>query len=330
MRRCSWRQTAALGWFARFSSEIVIAAVLTTVVVSTGGFLGAEAMSGPVIGQFEIKTLDVELGGIELQSQNAWFLGNPARQVEPHDGRFLGDGNTISRQRHGLEIEVGLSKFLKTRLGVEFEKERRDDISPTGATDAYGELEAEGFGIEGVLVLMPRAATGGGLGVVIEYDQPFVGGGVRTFMGGPIVEWASGPLALSFNPTLTQLIGGERDGAGQQDEKIDFSYTARALYRWSETFAAAVEAYGTVERIGGSGARSLESKLLGDFDQHRLGPVLYWTLAEPRAAGAGSRPDTEDGAAAEGPQSTLGVGLLFGLTDSTPAASLKLSLEQTF
>lgn len=275
--------------------------------------MAAPARPEPAIGQFEIKTLSAEPGEVEFQSQNAYFSGNPQRRVRTSDDGLEADGNAIARQRHGLEVEVGLTRFLKTRLGIEYERERFEDIGSRDEAEAFGALELDEYAAEAVLVFVPRPGDGWGLGMVVEYEHPAESGGARTLNGGPIFEFAHGPWIASFNPTLTRFFGGERNAAGAQDEKLDFSYTARLLHRWSDQFELAIEAYGTVERIGGKGQRSETSALFGDFDQHRAGPIAYWIV------------DT-----AAQSESKIGLGALFGLNSETADTAIKLSLEVTF
>ena len=106
---------------------------------------------------------------------------------------------------------------------------------------------------------------------------------------------------------------------------MDFAYANQIKYRWSENLDVAVEAYGTVERIGGRGGRSDESALFGDFHQHRIGPVLYWNFT-PEFAASHNASDDEDGEQ----MVSIGFGTLFGLNDDTPSTTLKLSMEVYF
>src|SRR5690606_23212605 len=185
--------------------------------------------------------------------------------------------NSIARQRHALEIEVGITRYLKARVGIEYERERLDDIGSFEEANRFGALKLEEFAAEAIVVFVPRPGDGWGLGMVVEYEIPTESAGARTLNVGPIFEWAQGAWVLSLNPMLSQFFGGERNEAGQADEKIDFSYAARLMHRWSKDFAFAIEAYGTIERIGGHGGRSDASRAFGDFDQHRIGPVAYWS-----------------------------------------------------
>jgi hypothetical protein len=283
------------------------------VIPACCGLAAIPARAEPAIGQFEIKTLSAEPGEVEFQSQNAYFSGLPARRLYTGGGELEADDNAIARQRHGLEVEVGLSRFLKTRLGIEYERERIDDIGSPGEAEAFAKLALDEYAAEAVAVFVPRAGDGWGLGMVVEYEHPADSDEARTLNAGPIFEFAQGPWIASFNPTITRFSGGERNAAGAQDEKLDFSYTARLMHQWSDQLALALEAYGTVERIAGAGQRSQASSLFGDFNQHRAGPVAYWTVD------TGTQSET-----------TIGLGALFGLNSNTEEIALKFSLEVTF
>ncbi len=277
------------------------------------------AMAGPSIGQFEIKSLESTPGEFEFQSQNAYDLGIPRRQTRVVGGELEADDNSLPRQRHALEIEYGITTFLKARIGIEFEKERREDPLTVRDANGFESLKLDEYEAEVIWVLIPRRDQGFALGVVVEYEHS-AESNAQKLNYGPLIEWNSGPWRLTLNPMLSQFLSGERNAAGQKDEKTDFMYAARILNRWSENFAVALEAYGTVERIGGRGGKSDEALLFGDFDQHRVGPVLYWSW-DAGGNPFGRAPESEV---------TLGLGTLFGLNDDTPTASLKLSMEVTF
>ena len=296
---------------------IVCAALVGGAVVSTGS-----ALAGPAIGQFEMKTLSSEPGELEFQSQNAYMLGNPRRKtIQEPGGELEGDDNSLARARAALEVEFGITRWLKGRVGIEYEKERREDFSTVREAQGYDDLKLDEYAVELIGVIVPRDGDGVGLGVVVEFEVPAESGGSKTLIYGPIFEWASGPWSATAIPMLVQFFGGERNAAGQQDEKVDFAYAGQIKYRWSEHFDFALEAYGTVERVGGWGGRSEEAALFGDFDQHRLGPIVYWNFTPEFAEQKGD--DDEQ-------MVSLGFGALFGLNNDTPDTTLKLSMEVTF
>jgi hypothetical protein len=277
--------------------------------------------AGPAVGQFEIKSLDAVPGRIEFQSQNAYTLGNPRRAVVEDDDEIEGDDNSVSRARAALELEYSVTRYFKTRIGIEYEKERIDDAASLGEVDDFDRLRLDEYAFEGILILVPRPKQGFALGAVVEYELPFERGGARTLNYGPIIEWVSGPWLATFNPTLIQFFGGETNEDGTHDDKTDFGYTARVLYRASDTLALAIESYGTVERVGGTGHPSEEALKFGDFNQHRVGPVAYFSFEPGDAYELRQGHETEV---------TLGLGAFAGLNENTPDATLKLSLEVEF
>ncbi|MCC7251540.1 hypothetical protein [Hyphomicrobium sp.] len=295
------------------------------VVLAGGAALSTgPAAAGPAIGQFEMKTLDSEPGELEFQSQNAVMFGNPRRKsVTDVGGDLEADDNSLARARAALELEFGITRYLKGRIGIEYERERREDFRTIGEAQGYEDLKLDEYAAELIGVIVPRHGDGIGVGIVVEFEVPAESGGAKTLIAGPIFEWASGPWSATVIPTLVQFFGGERNEAGQQDEKIDFAYATQLKYRWSEHFDFALEAYGTVERIGGRGGKSEESALFGDFDQHRLGPIVYWNFTPEFARKADGKDDDEE-------MVSLGFGALFGLNDDTPDTTLKLSMEVFF
>lgn len=160
------------------------------------------ATAGPAIGQFEIKSLEFTPGEIEFQSQNAYSLGTPRRETRTVGGELEADPNSLPRQRHALELEFGITRFLKTRVGVEYEKERREDPATVHAAQGFEDLKLDEYAAEAIFVVVPREGDGFGLGVVIEYEHPAESGGARTLNYGPLIEWANGPWTLTLHPML--------------------------------------------------------------------------------------------------------------------------------
>jgi hypothetical protein len=215
------------------------------------------------------------------------------------------DENSATRQRYALELESGLTRFLKLRAGLEFEQERIDEPPTLAGADDFDDLQLAELGIELIAVLVPRDGDGAGVGVVAELEEPLDREESTHLTLAPIVEFQSGRWFASAVPMLVRAFGG----AGRQtDDKWDFAYAAQLLRRFSASWALALEGYGTVERIGDSGHRSDAAELFGDSDQHRAGAVLYWTRSSV----------------------SVGAGLLEGLNRNTPDHTLKLSVEVDF
>jgi hypothetical protein len=285
--------------------------------------LSSPAWAGPSLDQFEIKDLETEPAAVELESQNDFSAGNPKRRVAPDGtGGIVADDNTVTRQREGLELEIGLATFLKLRLGVEFEQSRIDDPKTFNDAARMGPLVFDSYGAETIWTVIPRKGDGVGLGFLVEWDQSAHAGEASTLTIGPIIEWQSGRWSGTLNPTAIQYFGGGFADRGQ----VDFGYAARLMYRTSDQLALAIESYGGVERVSGGNSDESE-RLFGTFDQYRLGPIIYWTFGADDDAKNKSGSDIETEKKVE---TTVGVGALFGLNSDTPATTLKLSLDFDF
>lgn len=312
------------------------------VVVLAAALLGAGIASAePSIGQFELKDLEAEAGEIEFQSQNAWAIGQPRRKfAEEAPGEFTYDGNSVTRQRHALEIEMSMTRWLRTRVGIEYEKERFDDPPSPAYADAYAPLELTEVALEGVVILKPLSDNGVGFGLLAEFEHPLAKGEMNKIIAGPIVGARSGPWEALLNLMLVHHFGsGERDDDGvERDDKWDFAYAAQLKYEIDATWSLALEAYGTFDRLGNTGDRGEGALLFGDHDQHRAGPIVYYE----RKVGGSSGKGDDDGPRVSGVKPVenteregdvtvrLGTGVLLGLNDNTPDATLKASLEVEF
>lgn len=294
------------------------------------------ATAEPAIGQFELKTLASSPGLLEFQSQNAYSWGQPSRWIESAgpDGIEI-DENSVVRQRHALELEMGFTNYLKMRVGIEFEKERLDEPPTIGQVNDFEELKLTELGAELIAILIPRRGNGAGLGFVAEFERPLDREEPDALILGSILEFRSGLWLAAAVPMVVHDFGGNPEEEGRGDDKWDFAYAAQFMYTFSRTWSLAIEGYGTVERIDSTGHPSESARLFGDFDQHRVGTVLYYTHAfgdsrelEPKAPGSASLSDTDE--EDEGVNVSVGIGLLLGLNENTPDQTLKLSIEVDF
>ncbi len=312
----------------------------------------------PAIGQFELKDLENEVGEVELQSQNAYSVGQPRRRFqETGPGAFTYDENSVTRQRHALEVEMTMTSFFRMRVGVEFEKERFEEPASPAQADGFAALELTEVALEGVAILKPIPRDGGvGFGLLSEFEHPLAAGELNSISVGPILGARAGEWSALLNVMFIRHFGsGEKAEEGpERDDKWDIGYAAQIKYDWTPSWALALEAYGTFDRIGNSGQRNEAAVLFGDHDQHRAGPVVYreWRVGAGDRDAAGSSPkskksklvkaaslDGDDDAKGaskpdkdddEGALVRLGTGVLFGLNGNTPDTTLKLSFEVEF
>ncbi|HEX7044217.1 MAG TPA: hypothetical protein VF203_06360 [Burkholderiales bacterium] len=287
----------------------------TALILMAAPFLASLARAEPAIGQFELKTLESARGQFEFQSQNAWSWGQPRRRSAVGPEGIVFDENTVIRARHALELEIGFTRRLKSRIGVEFEKERVDEPETIDRANDFESMRLEELGAELIVVLVPRDADGAGLGVVVEVEQPVEQDEASRLILGTIIEYRAGRWFAAAIPMFARAFGGEAEEGERFDDKWDFAYATQLRYTFSGRWALALEGYGTIERLGDTGHRSEAAQRFGDFNQHRLGPVLYYTTGLGRGSDA---------------ELTIGLGLLEGLNRNTPDHTLKLSIEVDF
>jgi hypothetical protein len=290
----------------------------------------------PAINQFEVKDLQSSPGDFEFQSQNAWVTGQPRRKiaVDPDDGELLFDENTVIKQREALEVQLGITDWLRVRVGIEFEQERLDDPASFNDANAFARLIADELAFEAVVVFVKPKAEGVGLGLLVEYGIPISGDpdDQSELYIGPIIEAHSGPWTFIGNFTLVQFIGGKAEPGDDdfvRDEKLDFSYFTQTMYTFSPDWSLALEGYGTIERLGNTGTKSEAAEFFGDFNQHRWGPVAYYTFfpnGRP-ASSTSSALDDDDAGGERNLSVAVGTGILFGLNENTPDYTYKLSVE---
>lgn len=298
---------------------LAVARIGLSIVAVTAG--GSGALAGPAVGQFELKDLEAEEGSVQLQSQNAYSFGEPPRQVlRGAGGEPVYDENTVVRLRHALEVEMGYSRHFKTRIGIEFEKERLEEPPSMAAADSFDALTLSEVGFEGIVILKRREGDGLGLGMVAEVEYPFENGEDLSLFLGTIVELGAGPWSMTLQPMVVHFFGGEAEDGERKDDKWDFAYAAKLEYALTANWSLSLEAYGTVDRLGSTGNMGISDRLFGDHDQHRIGPILYHAA---RIDGEGAAASEAD----EGTVLTVGLGFLAGLTEDTPDGTVKLSVE---
>ncbi len=302
------------------------------------------ADAGPAINQFEMKDLEAEPGELEFQSQNAHSWGQPRRRIaRDEDGELVYDDNSVVDRRHALEMEMSLTRYFRMRVGIEYERERLEDPAFPAQANDFGHLNFDEVALEGVVIAVPVPKQGGvGLGFLAEYQHPTEGGELNSIVFGPIVQAVYGPWSAIGNFTFVKFFGdGEVTDEGlERDEKWDFAYGAQLAYEYSENWTFALEAYGTIDRLGDTGSPGEERALFGDHDLHRMGPLIYYsftpgsgrTARMSGAAGGGAvhATDDEDDDDDEDIVVTLGTGLLVGLNENTPDTTLKWSVEVEF
>jgi hypothetical protein len=317
----------------RGGSSVTTAAIAAVSIVISP----AVSLAGPAIGQFEVKNLEADPGKLEFQSQNAHSWGLPRRQISRNtDDELLYDDNTVIPQRHALEMEGTLTDFLRLRLGIEYEREWIEEPENVASANEFSDLKLEEVAIEVVAIFKRVPESGGiGFGALTEFEHPVTGDELNTIVFGPIIEAKQGPWDATVNLTFVHFFGnGPRgDQEVERDAKWDFSYAAQLAYTVSPDWIFALEGYGTFDRLGNSGTPGEQRDAFGDQDQHRAGPVIYYSFSPDRTGLSETRQIEHAMSDEEGEEGTvvsLGVGLLFGLNEYTPDQTLKWSVEVEF
>lgn len=293
----------------------------------------------PASAQFEIKDLDVEKGKVELEYNGDGHFGQPARrfrQTTPGPPpEYLFDENEVNRQRHNFELGFGLTDFFQFSIGTELEQQRLDDPPSLADAEAYDNLKATSIQIEGTLVLFPIKQNGFGLGLYGQLEPAIQEGDANHFSVGPVLKAVQGPWSVTLNPWLGHLSGGAHDPAIGvfRDERWSFEYQWQTAYQFSEQISLAIEGYGIVNRLGDSGHPSEAALAFGDQDQHRVGPVVYYTFdagSLRSASEAKNNDDAKEDGGEGGSEITMSLGVLFGLNANTSDTALKWGMGVEF
>jgi hypothetical protein len=270
----------------------------------------------PAQAEFEIQESEVEKGEVEVEYRGAVHWGVPKPGAEDDQGgeeEAAGDGvleeedvEAGLQQSHDLEFQYGLTDrvMFSTTLITE---------EPVG--DNY---DLSGVELEGQYELVEREGDGLGLAFIGAYGFATRSGEADEIEFGPIVELASGPVLLTFNPFLASQVGDNRETDG-----LGFEYGWRAEYKVASHWGVGVEMFGEIEDLSHSGPF--------DDQEHSIGPTLFYNPGDEDDDVGGEGDDDEEEIAGEPEMELyLNVGLQFGLTDMTSDTALKFQGSLSF
>lgn len=121
-----------------------------------------------------------------------------------------------------------------------------------------------------------------------------------------MIELANGRWLATLNPVLVEQIGdSDREGLGLE-------YAAQLQYRFATHWSIAALGFGEIEDLANTGSV--------DEQEHLLGSGVYWFSKAPIDKNDRGR----DERSAEW---LIGVGALFGLTDSSNDAALRTTVS---
>ena len=262
-----------------------------------GVAVAAVTLASPaaMAGNFDIKDVDVEKGSTEVGTNNTFFSGYPIN-ADP------------LRSSHEIAISRGMTDRWSAGIKANFDRAVGDDLTFTSV------------GTEHILSIKPFAngfgfAMFGGLDVAIDRDAT----NALTF--GPLFKFGTEDTSIGLNTLFTRTFGRNHT------EGLDFTYAWNIKQAVRKGFAIGIEGHGLITDISHAPGT--------DFQEHRIGPVLYFE----RALGAGSKshspmklgvkaPASDKGGqkddAPEGPMFKGEIGVLFGLTEGTQDRAFKI------
>jgi len=248
--------------------------------------------AGQVYG-FEVKKPKVHEGEVEVEYHGASFTEHPD------------DAEDKLRHSHEIEVSAGLTRFWKFGVAGELEKESGENFD-------LAEVE-----LLSTLLLKPHDGDGLAVAMFAAIGTE-IGEAASAIEVGPIVQLTSGPFSVLTNTFLPYSFNTE------EGEFWSFEYAVQAKYAVSEQWGFGAEAYGEVEDLGN--APSFEEQ------EHRIGPVVYWSSGHDEQHGHHMRHGMKDAHDVEqhGPALSSAFGVLFGLTDATNDVTFKWDLEVEF
>jgi hypothetical protein len=251
--------------------------------------LGALAANGAMAGTFDIKSPEVTKGETEVSLNSSFFSGYP-------------DNSELLRHSWEAGISRGLTNWWAAGLKTNLDQ-------PIGES-----FRASTVGTEHLFML--RKLEGGvaiawytGVDVAVASDQ------TNTLTFGPIFQFGTEKTSLTLNPFLAQTFGRNKD------DGIALAYGWQVKHEVREGFAVGIEGYGQIKNIGDS--------LGPEFQEHRIGPVVYFERDIARKPAAGMKDAKGDGGT-DGPKFKFETGVLFGLTAGTQDIVVKAKAAITF
>lgn len=239
-------------------------------------------------GTFDIKGVEVTKGEAELGINSTFFHGFPA------------NADTI---RHSTEygLAYGLLDWWKVGLKANFDKPIGDDYQPVS------------IGVEQITVLK-KFEKGFGIAWYSSVDLSLVNDSPDTTTSGPVFQFGTDKTSLTLNPFFVRSYGQSKTPG------TDLSYGWQVKHELREGFSLGIEGYGYIANLKNAPGT--------DFQEHRIGPVLYFER-ELKRDPSGITPvkgglKDASGGSGESPKLQFEAGVLFGLTDGTQDVAFKL------
>jgi hypothetical protein len=247
-------------------------------------------------GTFDVKGAEITKGETEIAVGSAFFSGYPMNAE-------------LLRNSSEVGIGYGFSDWWKAGLKVAFDK-------PVG-----GDFEAVSVGAEAQFLLRKGEGRSPAIAWFMGVDAGVIEGSTNVFTFGPLWQWSiNDKTSFTLNTLFQRTFGDNRE------KGTDFAYAWQVKREVREGFSVGVEGYGVLPTIGDTPGI--------DFQEHRVGPVLYFerSLARSAAPAKVSMKDSKGAApdADGGPKLNVEMGVLFGLTNATQDTVFKFKGAVTF
>ncbi len=246
---------------------------------------------------FEVKDTEVEKGKIAVEINNAVFSGFPLNAER-------------LRSSHEFLFGYGFTSWLAVSGKINFDKPTADDFQVSTA------------GVEAIATLK-KFENGLGIAWFTGADFRVHRDETNTVTFGPVVQLGTEKTQVLINPFFAKTFGKNREHG------LEFSLAWALKQEVSEGIALGIEGYSVFPDIGNNPG--------ADFQEHRIGPVLYLerslgTKAKSAARGLSIKDSggAADGKDAGGPKLLVEIGVLFGLTGATQGTAFKIKGGITF
>lgn len=315
--------------FARLQTRTPSALARIGAAIALSVLMLANAATPSAAGHnvFHIFTPAVEAGHWGFEALSAFHAGLPREHHEDGDEHAAQEheahGHGAVRAAHEIGLYGGVNHLWLTKLALGIERH------------AGGDYQVTSIASENVFRFSPPRPGNLDFAWFTAISAGLDSGASNAVEFGPIVSMSSAKFAVVLNPFIEKTFGENRE------EGMAFAYAWRATYEVVDRLSIGLEGYGEISNIGNAPP--------GSEQIHRVGPVLYLGhvhgaarhahVSSAHAAGDHGGKDhhtKHEHADASAHTSThrpdwhAEVGVLFGLTEATPDAALKLNIGADF